>query len=332
MPESEKKIVVFATSFLDMPLRDSPDAGRAGQVLEEAARRHGLVVEYRCDRVPSKPLEPEELKGVVVVIADLEKYEPALLKQVGSGCGGTVQLIARYGIGYNNVDVHSAHECGVVVTNTPRASAPPTAEWAVATMMAVSGRSILQHRRASAGKTKSGPSRLDISSRTLGIIGTGTIGKRVIDLLSGFKMRVLAYDPYPDRTWAAEAGVEYSELSTICSASDFISLHASGQDLIIGNDQLNLMKRTTVLVNCARGPMVDNRAAWNAVKEDRLYGYALDEVWEHPDLPLEGLNIMVSPHVGSDTDYGKLAMQIMSAEAVAEFLNGQTPVNLVRAT
>ncbi len=331
MPESRQKIIVFATSFLDSPVRNHPDAGRAREILENAAAEYGLDVEYRCDRNPADPLEPSELRDAVVVIADLERYQRDLLETVGSANGGTLRLIARYGIGYNNVDTTATGRNGVIVTNTPGASAPPTAEWAVAMMMAVSGRCVLQHQRAAAGQKKSGASRLDLYGGTLGIVGTGTIGRRVVDLLSGYGMRVIAYDPYPDTDWAESRAVEYTDLDSLCETSDFISLHAAGASRIIGEEQLQRMGDATVLVNCARGPMVDNRAAWTAVKEGRLYGYALDEIWEDPDLSLEGLNVLVSPHVGSDTDHGKLKMQTMSAEAVAQFLAGETPANIVTA-
>lgn len=331
MTKSRQKIIVFATSFLDAPVRNHPDAGRAKKILESAAVEHGLDVEYRCDRNPVDPLELWELEDAVAVIADLERYEQGLLEVAGSGSGGTLRLIARYGIGCNSVDVAAAESNGVIVTNTPGASAPPTAEWAVATMMAVSGRCILQYQRAATGQKKSGPSRLDLYGGTLGIVGTGTIGRRVVDLLSGYGMSVLAHDPYPDTDWAKSRGVEYTDLDTLCGTADFISLHASGASRIIGEEQLQRMGSATVLVNCARGPMVDNRAAWIAVKQGNLYGYALDEIWEYPDLSLEGLNVLVSPHVGSDTDHGKLKMQTMSAEAVAQFLAGEKPTNIVTA-
>lgn len=331
MSRKKQKIVVFATSFLDAPVRPKPDAGRARQLLEQTAREAGLDLEFRCDRNPATPLEPQELQDVAAVIADLEHYPPELLRAVGARSGGTLQLIARYGIGYSNIDIAAARDCGITVTNTPGASAPPTAEWAVAMMMAVAGRCIPQYERAAAGLTKSGPSRLDLYGATLGIIGTGKIGKKVAELLCSFGMQKLGCDPRPDTDWAQARGVKYTDLDTLCESADIITLHASGSSLIVGDAQIRRMKASAVLVNCARGPMVDNRSAWTAVQEGRLYGYALDEIWEYPDLPLEGRNILVSPHVGSDTDQGKFRMQNMSAEAVAQFFAGKTPINIVPA-
>ena len=329
MGNSEKKVIVFAATFLGEPMTELTGSDRPRRLLEEAAARQGVKIEYRCSRNSSEPLSVEELDGAVAVIADLERYDAQLLQEVGAGRGGSLCLIARYGIGFNSVDVEAAKECGVLVTNAPGANAPPTAEWAVSTILSVAGRRIAHHQLAAAGEGKSGPGRLDVQRRTLGVVGTGTIGKLVVQLLKGFEMRVLAYDPYPDHTWAAKNAVEYLELPALCAQADYITLHASGGTQIIGELELAKMKPTAVLVNCARGALVDNRAAYTAVTEGRLWGYGLDETWEHPDLPPDGVNVALSPHVGSDTDEGKLGMQAMSAQAVVDFLERRTPKHVV---
>ena len=91
-----------------------------------------------------------------------------------------------------------------------------------------------------------------------------------------------------------------------------------------------MMKPTTVLVNCARGILVDYKAAYNAVKEGKLWGYGVDEIWTDRELPLKGLNIIASPHVGSDTDQGKIGMQMISTQAVVDFLQGKTPKHIIK--
>jgi len=90
-----------------------------------------------------------------------------------------------------------------------------------------------------------------------------------------------------------------------------------------------MMKSTTILVNCARGLLVDNRAAYHAVKDEKIWGYGLDEIWTEPDLPLDNLNIIVSSHVGSDTDQGKIGMQLMSTQAVIDYLNNKIPKHVI---
>ncbi len=323
VPIMSKKILVFATSFQDT-LASHPEGEEVPRrELERVAAENSLTLEFRTNRNPATPLSIDELKDAVAVIADLEVWPAPLLAQLGPAAGGDLRIIARYGIGYNNVDLEAAQQAGIIVTNTPAASARPTAEWAVATLLDIAGRRIPHHSRASRGLLKTGPSRLDVSGKTLGIVGTGTIGKYVQSMLSGFDLKLIVSDPYPDRTWAESVGAEYVELEELCSRADLITLHASGTAQIIGENELNRMKPETVLVNCARGILVDSRAVYKAVTEKRLFGYGLDEVWDQPDLPLtDDLNIAVSPHVGSDSDYGKLRMRSLSAEAVVRYLDG----------
>lgn len=325
-----KKIVVFATSFLDKLVTHPVGSGEPARLLQEAARRHALEVEFRCDRDPADALRPQEIEGAVAVIADLEQWDAQTLANVGRAAGGDLGLLARYGIGYNNVDLGAAREAGVLVTNTPGASARPTAEWTVATLLDVAGRRVAHHNRAAAGQTKSGPSRIDVSGKTLGVIGTGTIGKHVVAMMRGFDLTVIASDPCPDYDWASAHDVEYLDISALCRRADFITLHAAAQTQLLTATQIEQMKPTAVLVNCARGMLVDNPAVYAAVCSGALYGYGLDEVWEHADLPLEpGINIAVSPHVGSDSDSGKLRMQQMSVAAVTAFLAGARPQHIV---
>jgi D-3-phosphoglycerate dehydrogenase len=328
----DSRVIVFATSFLDELITHPPHEGEGKRILDELEADTGIRIDYRCERDPAVALEPTELEGARAVIADLERYDERLLASVGAGAGGSLGLIARYGIGYDSVDLEAATRHGVMVANAPGANARPTAEWAVATILDIAGRRIPHYRAASRGRPKQGPSRLDMTGRTLGVVGTGTIGRHVVDLLSGFRMETLATDPYPDDRWAGEHGVRYVSLEELCSRAEFITLHASVKKQIIGQEELSLMSPTTVLVNCARGQLVDEEAAYRAVMDGELWGYGLDEIWTREDLELDGLNIAVSPHVGSDTDSGKANMQLMSAQAVAAFVRGERPEHLVNPT
>lgn len=321
---TKKKVLVLATSFLDELITHPEEEGKAKQMLDDLVENSNQQIEiiYRCDRNTEDPLQVEELENVTAVIADLEKYDRTILSKVNRSAGGSLGLISRYGIGINAVDTDAATEFGVIVTNGPGCNALPTAEWTQSTIMDVAGRRILHYNTASAGKVKEGPSRLDITGKTLGIIGTGTIGKYVAKLMKGYDVKLLAYDIYPDQQWASENNAQYTGLEEICSNADVITLHASSNDVIIGQKEIDLMKPTTVLVNCARGILVDNRAVYEAVKNERIWGYGLDEIWTEKDLPLDGLNIIVSSHVGSDSDMGKIGMQVMSAEAVVDYING----------
>ncbi len=322
---SRQKIVVFATSFSDELFTMPDHTGEAAERLARSAHESGFELELRSDRNPAEPLDPVELESTLAVIADLETYDRELLSRVGRSAGGSLELISRYGTGYNNIDIEAARDYGVIVTNTPGVNALPMAEWALATLIDVAGRRVHQHERASRGERKSGPSRIDISRKRIGIVGTGYSGKYLASLLSGLSTSMYAYAPRPDYAWAEQSGVRYVELEELCERCDFISLHASADKQIIGESELALMSRATVLVNCARSILVDNRAVWRAVRNGRLWGYGIDEVWEHEDLPLDGLNIIASPHVASDTDSGKLGMQLGSVQAVESYLKGKVP-------
>ena len=328
---TKKKILVLATSFLDEMITHPKDEGRAKQMLDELAGNSNNQIEiiYCCDRNPENHLQAEEFKDVTAVIADLEKYDRNFLSKVNKYADGSLGIISRYGIGYSSVDIDAATEFGVIVTNAPGCNALPTAEWTQSTIMDVAGRRILQYNTASVSKSKEGPSRLDITGKTLGVIGTGTIGKFVVKLMKGYDVNVLAYDIYPDHQWANENNAQYTSLEDICSNADIITLHASSSNMIIGQEEIDLMKPTTVLVNCARGILVDNRAVYEAVKNEIIWGYGLDEIWTEKDQPLDGLNIIVSSHVGSDSDMGKIGMQMMSAEAVVAYMSGRTPKYVV---
>ncbi len=317
-----RKILVFAVSFLDELLTHPADE-HVGKRLLEGLVADGLAeVEYRCDRDPSVPVTVEELAGVSATIADLERYSPDVLAAAGAG---GLELVARYGVGVDSVDLDGAKAAGVAVANTPGANSLPTAEWAVSTLLSVAGRRVAQHSLASRGKGKSGPSRLDVSGKTLGIVGTGRIGRIVASLLSGFSMKVLANDLCPNTAWAEERGFRYVDLDELLSESDFVTLHASSTEQIIGARELDLMKSTACLINCARAHLVDDTEVYRRVAENRLFGYGVDDPWRRPDLPLDGeraetLNIVCGPHVGSESDQGKAGMRRMSAEAVDQWI------------
>ena len=328
----KKIILVLATSFLDDLISHPKDEGKAKQMLADLELKFGdkIEVKYHCDRSPEEALTVSELENVVAIIADLEIYDRELLSKVGKKTGGSLELIARYGIGYVSVDLEAATEFGVMVTNAPGCNALPTAEWTQSTIMDVAGRRINHYSTASKGKVKEGPSRLDVTNKKLGIIGTGTIGKNVAKLMSGYNVEILAYDLYPDTNWAKANNATYVTLEELYAQSDIITIHAAASEQLIGEKELGLMKETTVLINCARGILTDNRAIYNAVKNGKIWGYGLDEIWLEEDLPLdETLNIIVSSHVGSDTDSGKIGMQVMSTEAVVDFVNGKIPTYVV---
>lgn len=165
-------VLVLATSFGDGGTGNNGGEGPGVPILDKLQQEMDVSVTYRCKRDPSEPLSADEMEGIHIVIADLERYERSLLARIGSGGTGDLRLIVRYGVGIDNVDVEAATDSGVLVANTPGANSRPTAEWT----LAVCGRLPNHHSRAGSGLRKSGPSRVDLTGKTVGVVGTGAVG------------------------------------------------------------------------------------------------------------------------------------------------------------
>ena len=319
----KEKVVVYAGGFTDEPI--VPIQGdRSGELIRKLEER--FDIEYRCDNPEKRDgLKVEMFDGVVAVVADfLETYDRELLEQIGVKNGGSVRLLSRYGVGVNNIDLAAANESGIMVTNCPGCNSLPTAEWTVSRILDVAGNDVHQRNLASQGRDKDGTSRQDIFGKTVGIVGTGNIGRRVGRILElGFGANLIAYSPSQHGEWVEAHRVDYkNSVDDICREADIVTLHATPPDgsRLIGQEQLELMKPTAILVNCARGYLVDEEAVYHAVRKEKLFGYGVDEAWTREDLPLDGLNIVTSPHVGSDSDLGKNGMKVMSLQAVVDLM------------
>ena len=319
-----EKVIIFASSILDKPIY-SIEEDEAFVLLRSL---EDCEVEYRCDREHRTPLKASELENAVAVIADLEVYDENILKEIGIGGKGNVRLISRYGVGVDSIDLDAATKYGVMVTNCPGCNSLPVAEWTLSTILDVAGKRIHNHELASAGKTKENSSRQDISGKVMGVIGTGNAGKEIVKIMSGFGVKVIAYTPNPNLDWKRNNGVTYYDNpKDIYKSADIITLHATLQDRrpLIGENEIRMMKPTAILINCARDYLVDEIAVYNAVKEGRLFGYGVDDCWMRKDLPIKGLNIVTSPHVGSDSDLGKKGMRNISTQAVADLFSRKIP-------
>jgi len=322
-----KKVLVFASSYLDKPIVPMDDNS-----LDLLKSLNGFDTDFRCNRDYRIPLKASEFENVVVVIADAEIYNQRILNQIGVGGRGSLRLISRYGVGVDYIDLEAATKNGVMVTNCPGCNSLPSAEWTLSTMLDIAGKRIYNHNLASEGKTKNDSSRQDITGKTIGIIGTGNVAKKLVDIMSGFDVKFIAYTPHPNTEWSRKNGIEYFDNpDEVYRESDILTLHATPQDktTLINEREISLMKPTAFIVNCARPHLVDSEAVYMAVKERRLFGYGADSVWTREDLRLDGLNIITSPHVGADSDLGKYGMRSMSTRAVIDLLSGKIPEHVV---
>lgn len=257
--------------------------------------------------------------------------------------GPSLLVVANFAVGYDNIDLAACAERGVVVTNTPDVLTNATAELAVTLMLAAARRVGEGERMVRAGRwTGWDPGAMlgrELSGATVGIVGLGRIGTRVAELLQGFRPELLytARTVHPDSIWAeGRLGLERVELTELVGRSDFVTLHVplSRQTRHLVDDKLlELFKPGAVLVNTARGGLVDGLALAAALKSGRLAAAGLD-VFEHePSVEPELLaheNVVLLPHVGSATAATREAMARLAAENVIAVLSGQPPLTPVQ--
>jgi phosphoglycerate dehydrogenase-like enzyme len=257
------------------------------------------------------------------------KFSRSLLQQLPQ-----LKMIAVCGIGYDAVDLDAATSQGIVVSNIPGRTATVVAEHAFALMLAVSRRVVTMTEQLRAGRW---PGALGISliGKTLGVIGTGAIGSEMIRLSRAFGMSVIAWTFNPDETRAEKLGVRFVPLSELLQQSDVVSLHVRATDRshhLIGQQELRSMKQNAILINTARGPVVDTAALVSALKSGHMFGSGID-VYDcepipptHPLLTCE--NVVLTPHSADQTQEGIDILTAGCVENIAAFING-TPANVV---
>ncbi len=245
-----------------------------------------------------------------------------------------LKLIGRAGIGVDNVDIPVATELGIIVMNTPDANATTTAELAVAHMMSLSRHLPTADRSVRAGKwERSKLMGTEIAHKTLAILGFGTIGRIVSQRGLGLKMQVIAYDPFVAPEIFEDLGVESVSLDELVRRADYLTLHCPLIEKtrnIIGRTQLEMMKKGTMIINCARGGLIDEVALYDALKDDQIAGAALDVYENEPpaNSPLLTLdNIVFTPHLGASTSEAQVAVSVEIARQAVTFLKTGEAVN-----
>ncbi|MEJ2355402.1 MAG: D-2-hydroxyacid dehydrogenase [candidate division WOR-3 bacterium] len=261
----------------------------------------GLGIEV----VENTSVEKEELTGIIggydgVIIRSRTKIRKDLI----DAAEGKLDFIIRAGVGLDNIDVEYAREKGIEVINTPEASTNGVAELAVAHMLA-----LLRHIPQATARMKKGewPKKElkgnELGSCTVGIIGLGRIGRRTAELVKGFGAKAIGYDPYVDEVQGMD--IKIVDLDELLTNSDIVSLHLPHSEEthhMIGAKELEKMKESVYLVNCARGGTIDEDALYEALKNKKIRGAALDVYETEPpkDLKLMELdNFICTPHLGA---------------------------------
>jgi len=259
--------------------------------------------------------------------------------EVMAAAGEQLKIIANYAVGFDNIDLQTATELGIMVTNTPGVLTQATADHAWALLFAVARRIPESEKFLRAGKFKAwGPLLFlggDISGRILGIIGVGRIGQAMAMKSPGFNMRVLYTDEIGNPRLEREVGAQKVSLEELLSESDFVSLHVPllpSTKHLINATSLQMMKKTAYLINTSRGPIVDEAALALALKNGIIAGAALDVFENEPAVDPELLklqNAVLTPHIASATNETRTKMATMAAQNLVDGLNGNKPTNLL---
>jgi len=250
--------------------------------------------------------------------------------------GKKLKIIANYGAGYDNVDIQAAAECGIPVTNIPHTVTYDTAELAIGLMMAVSRRigEMTVRMRQEVPESLFGVGRhmgRSLRGQTLGIIGCGRIGRQTAQIAKALGMKVLGYS----RRGADPETVQPADLETLLRESDIISLHCPLTDEtrgLIGKEAIEKMKDGVMIINTARGPVVDAQALTEALKSGKVAGAGLDVFPREPHVPQEFLelpNVVCTPHIGSNTSQTRDEMARACSRQILDVLAGKRPENIV---
>jgi len=225
-----------------------------------------------------------------------------------------LKVISRVGIGMDSVDLDYAKQKGIIVLNTPDGPTRPVAELTLAMTLSLL-RKIPQADAALKNKQWKKQTGNLLLGKVVGIVGLGRIGRLVATFFRGLGNPVVGFDPYADATWAEGMGVKVLSFEEVLRTADIVTLHVpanADKSAVIGEKELNWMKNTALLINASRGGVVDEEALYQALKHEKLRGAAVDVFTEEPYAgPLTELeNIVLTPHLGSYAEEGKLLMEI----------------------
>ncbi len=301
--------------------------------LSDAAR--AIFAERGVEADVRVGLAPDELLAVVGGYDGLAiRSATKVTREVLERAAPRLKVVGRAGIGVDNVDVEAATEAGVVVMNTPFGNSITTAEHAIAMMLALARDLPAADRSTRAGKwEKSRFVGVELTGKTLGLVGCGNIGSIVADRAQGLKMRVIAYDPFLSQERAAAIGVEAVDLDGVLARADVVSLHTPLTEQtrnILSRERLKRTKRGVRIVNCARGGLLDEDALVDLIKEGHVKGAALDVFAHEPARasPLFDLDeVIVTPHLGAATAEAQEKVALQVAEQMSDYLTKGAVVN-----
>lgn len=275
------------------------------------------------------------------LLKEISKYDALMVRSrtkattevVEAGSSGSLRVIGRAGIGVDNIDIDTAGKKGIAVVNSPTGATVSVAELTIGHMLTLSRHIAYADKTMKKGEwAKKKLKGFELDGKTLGLVGTGNIGKYTAKLAQCFGMIIIGYDPFISKEDMAKDNIEkIDDLGKLMENSDYISLHLPhipSTHHIINEDMIGMMKPSSYLVNCARGGTVDEKALYNALKEGNIAGASLDVYESEPPdrSPLFELdNVVLTPHLGASTKEGQIKAGTVCAEQIVKVLKDETP-------
>jgi len=289
-----------------------------------------------ADVVVDTTITPEELANTIheyngIVVRSRTKLTKDILKNAEN-----MQIIARAGVGVDNIDLDAATEKGIMVVNSPESTSVTVAEHTMGLILSMARKISIADKSVKDGKwEKKKFMGVELRNKTLGVIGMGRIGSQVVNRCKSFGMDAMAYDPYLPEEVAKQMGVELTDLNTVLKNSDFITIHVPltpETKHSISTPQFELMKDSAFIVNCARGGIIDEDALYDALVNNKISGAALDVYEEEP--PKESKlfdldNIVLTPHIAASTKEAQRDAAIIVADEIIELTKGNNPKNVL---
>jgi D-3-phosphoglycerate dehydrogenase len=286
-------------------------------------------------RIGMKPAELVKIIGDydALVVRSETKVDRKVIE-----AGKRLKVVARAGIGIDNIDLEAATSAGIAVVNAPTGNTVAAAEHTIALMLAMSRNIPSAHQSLKAGEwTRSKFIGIEVRDKTLGICGLGRVGSEVAQRAQAFDMRLVGFDPFVAPDYARRIGVELMPLNELLAESDFVTLHTpltDGTRHMIGKKEIAIIKPNARLINVARGELVDEEALLEGLNSGRLAGVALDVFSQEPPASgplLDHPKVVVTPHLGASTAEAQRDVAIEAAEQVLAVLNGEPARNTLNA-
>ncbi|RBP46981.1 phosphoglycerate dehydrogenase [Garciella nitratireducens] len=316
----KKKILITPRSF-----------GKTNDVPFKILEKHGyeIIRNQTGEKYSEQQLIDiiEEMDGIIV---GLDPISRKVLEKAKN-----LKVVTKYGVGLDNIDLRAAKRLGIQVTFTPGANDESVADFTFSLMLSVS-RHIKQLDEIVRNDCWGKIIGTEVYGKTLGIIGTGAIGKDVARRARGFNMEILAYDIYPDENFAKKIGLKYVDKKTLLKNSDFISFHVPLTDEMyhfIDEEELKMMKDSAIIINTSRGGIINEDSLYYALRDKKIAAAALDVFENEPPINsrlLELDNVLLSPHCGASTIDATNRMGLMAVEGLISILEEKEPKYLVK--